>query len=440
MIIQETDTKLLDSSVEEALSLPPAANVCNNFLISAVLRYAGLTCEKAVVTPKMIKLSVTNSTSRGFSGVLRGENELVFFAPSTLSGFPTIDGYTKDERLSAYLSQFGKTAVYKKDAGGKTAVIVSFQDIQKETWQTQFAGCIGKIFDYPAVPKEFWKKIIDGDAAYVVAKFDECCASVDVRKAQITRVLTGWADRERISKIETLKNEIGTLRDTIQDLVERIQHSSQKLTDNERDLSIYESADPEQDTEWINFFLEREDVTVYSTSNGVLRYYVTGPMEFYDQRAFELSMENPKSVINRTATERVKKLLKALFSDKKGKYISSGCFKLTGWVVAPNSGTLKDNFALPHPHIYFFGCLGGNSSYLSQFAKEGDWKMQVEQTRAAVRNINWGDGAVVGRMVEYLDENYSTVRGILYKGKMVTPKEFMEHVEKETTEKGEENG
>lgn len=442
MIIREEDTKLLHPVLSGSLSLPAVPERNGNQLIGAVLRYAKMVNKDSKeLSVRFAPLASVTENTRGLSAFLDHGYPLNIITPRQFTGDPTIRGCTKDERLSVFLSQFGKTAVYKKDDRKEIVVIVSTSDCDKEKWQTQFVACLGKLFEFKSIPKDFWKKIADDDKDAVIRAFDDCCKDIDIRKEQIKSVLNGYADRERMSKIRELNVEIANHKNEISTYIERVQHFSDIVTAKERDLAIYEAAKPEEDKEWVDFFTERDDLTVYSTENGILRYYVTSSIEFYDEKALDLAFKNPKSVINTDSSKRVKELLKLLFVEKKGEYIASGTFHMQGRVVAPKSGVLKDPTAFPHPHIYFHACLGGNRGYISQFAQEGNWQMQIEQTRAAIKNINWGDGVVVRDMVRYLEEHYSDRRGVKYKGKMVTPKEFVEDVKKEAEEsKGEENG
>lgn len=63
---------------------------------------------------------------------------------------------------------------------------------------------------------------------------------------------------------------------------------------------------------------------------------------------------------------------------------------------------------MPHPHIYFYRCAGGNDQYYSKYADSGEWQLAIEQAIGATKNLNFGDSTVMGEMIEWLDNNRKT--------------------------------
>ena len=87
---------------------------------------------------------------------------------------------------------------------------------------------------------------------------------------------------------------------------------------------------------------------------------------------------------------------------------------------------LSRDDVLPHPHIYFYHCAGGNDQYYSKYADSGEWQLAIEQAIGATKNLNFGDSTVVGRMIRWLD-SHRNVRCIKLadSDKIVSVNEFL---------------
>ena len=83
-----------------------------------------------------------------------------------------------------------------------------------------------------------------------------------------------------------------------------------------------------------------------------------------------------------------------------------------------------------HPHIYFYGCGGGNDQYYSKYADSGDWELAIEQAIGAVKNLNFGDSTVVAKMIDWL-EHHNSIPCIRMSdtGELVSLKHFIEIIQ-----------
>ena len=148
--------------------------------------------------------------------------------------------------------------------------------------------------------------------------------------------------------------------------------------------------------------------------------------------------------------ENTRKGLKAIFADHKGVIRVNAVFDLQQFkLVTPRQNEAFVAEAMPNPHIYFYGCSGGNDQYYSQYAENGDWDLGIEQAISATKNLAWGDRAVCTRMINwlrnndaypciYVAEKLQPIDRVTKEMKLVTFQDFLRMIE--LTEGDEANG
>ncbi len=76
----------------------------------------------------------------------------------------------------------------------------------------------------------------------------------------------------------------------------------------------------------------------------------------------------------------------------------------------------ENNYYIGHPHIDRFGCFGNHGEAIQDWAETGDYIGAITQVTAAVLNLNFTDGTVVGELIDTLMDRdiptwYDTVTG-----------------------------
>ena len=168
---------------------------------------------------------------------------------------------------------------------------------------------------------------------------------------------------------------------------------------------------------------------------------VAETIEYFDSDAFIRLYNNPNSSIG-GASKDVKDIFHAVFADNKGVFKVEGMFQLTNLasiraISHSTSGQFGDT-RLPHPHLYHHACLGGNETYINNYLRQGNWDMAIEQTIAAVKNINFGDSTVIR---EFVEDVRHALQGsckcvLADNGKDMTLREFLAYIRENQENEG----
>ena len=146
------------------------------------------------------------------------------------------------------------------------------------------------------------------------------------------------------------------------------------------------------------------------------------------------------------APKDVKDIFHAVFAEGKGMFRVEGVFRLVNLAsIIARRGTTSGQFSethMPHPHLYHHACLGGNETYINNYLKQGNWDMAIEQTIAAVKNINFGDATVIREFVEDVQNSLDSSRRCILadNGKEMTLREFLAYVRESKENEGTTNG
>ena len=213
-----------------------------------------------------------------------------------------------------------------------------------------------------------------------------------------------------------------------------------KILDELSGINLYVEALQAQKTsnssEVYDFFAARKNIGIANVicsagSSKKLQYYVTGTLEYFDKEMFNRIYQNPSSWL--AGNPGVREILYGCFIQEKGFIQVEGVFELSNLssitaVSHVRSGRF-DKTHLPHPHICYYRCLGENSSYINEFLKSGEWGMAIDQTVAAVKNINFGDSIVCGEFVRDIANKMNICKCIIAdNGVHMTPREFLDYI------------
>lgn len=275
------------------------------------------------------------------------------------------------------------------------------------------------------------------------------CTNYDFQAARFKKVLIGWNDGYRKKQIITLKSQCEDCHANIAHYQEEIARMFNKLEQSSVNLAALEAQGDSTDDSVYKFFMSHKQISIVSTqqnSDGnVMEYCVAETIEYFDADAFVRLYNNPCSSIG-GAPKDVKDIFYAVFADNKGMFRVEGMFRLVNLssITACRSAT-SGQFSethLPHPHLYHHACLGGNANYINTYLGQGNWDMAIEQTIAAVKNINFGDGVVIGEFVTDVRNALESSRKCILadNGKAMTLREFLAYIRENNETEGTTNG
>lgn len=363
--------------------------------------------------------------------------------------------------VSQYLSQFGRTKIYLSERQKRLVAFVDRRATNIWVQALESVMCRLMPWYYPADLSEeeqkFYRSIaVDNKAVTPEEKVEifvryvnEIAEKINFRDLKLHRFLDGIADKARQSRIHSLSDTVRNAREYIRRLTRDLSVQYEALDANLLELNALENAEPESDNAMFTFFSSHKQVHLLSVYDNALRFGVDDTLEFYDEEEFARLLSNRRSFLYEF-DDAVRNGLKAIFADRKGVLRVNAVFDLLGFkLVEPRQDEAFIDEAMPNPHIYFYGCSGGNGQYYSQYANSGDWDLGIEQAISATKNLNWGDSTVCKRMIQWLCNNRThpcvyvadklqPIEKATKELRLVTFKDFLKMIE--LTEGDEANG
>lgn len=363
--------------------------------------------------------------------------------------------------VSQYLSQFGRTKIYLNETQKR---IVAFVDRRATNiWVQALESVMCRLMpwyypaDLPEEEQKFYRSIaVDNKAVSPEEKIEifvryvnGIAEKINFRELKLHKLLDGIADRARKSRISELSSSVASMRNSINRLTNDLSRQYEALDANILELNALENAVPESDNSMFTFFNTHKQVCLLDVYDNSLRFGVDDTLEFYDEEEFDRLLNNGRSFLY-GYDARMRNGLKAIFTDRKGVLRVNAVFELQQFkLVYPCEGGSFIADAMPNPHIYFYGCSGGNGQYYSQYAASGDWDLGIEQAISATKNLSWGDSTVCNRMIRWLEncgecpcvyvaENLQPIERVTKDMRLVTFREFLRMIE--STEGDEANG
>ena len=275
------------------------------------------------------------------------------------------------------------------------------------------------------------------------------CARYDFQAARFKKVLIGWNDGYRKQQISTLRSQCEEYHSMIERYQREIARAFNNLEQSNVNLAALEAQGNSSDDSVYKFFMSHKQITIFNTqqcSDGnVMDYCVTETIEYFDVDAFVRLYNNPHSTIG-GAPKDIKDIFHGVFADGKGMFRAEGAFRLVNLAsLRARRGSTSGQFSethLPHPHLYHHACLGGNETYINNYLAQGNWDMAIEQSIAAVKNINFGDGVVINEFVNDVRNAFGSSRKYIIadNGKEMTLREFLSYIRENQENEGIENG
>ena len=319
--------------------------------------------------------------------------------------------------VNQYLSQFGRTKVYLSERQKR---LVAFVDRRATNiWVQALESVMCRLIpwycpaDLPEEEQKFYRSIaVDNKTVTPEEKVEifvryvnEVAEKVNFRDLKLHKLLDGVADRARQRRISDLSAVVSNTRNSINRIMRDLSRHYESLDLNLLELNSLEAAEPESNDAMFTFFSNHKQLQLLDVYDNGLRFGVDDTLEFYDEEEFARLLDNHRSFVYEF-DDSIRKGLKAIFADRKGVLRVNAVFTLSSFkLVEPRQDESFVINSMPNPHIYFYGCSGGNGQYYSQYANSGDWDLGIEQAISATKNLSWGDSTVCRRMIEWLRNN-----------------------------------
>lgn len=370
----------------------------------------------------------------------------------TEDGWASLD--TPPYPVAPFLTAASETRVYS-NAALKITIIFVRQATDK--WIDRLCSSMFRVlpwyFEGGMTDDEtaLFKSVSKGDADTFNSIINNLCAAYDFKGSRFKKTLIGWNDGYRKKQIATLQNNIDSLHNSVTEHQQSIERCLRDIEASSTNLLALQAQGDSADDSVYKFFMSHNNIVIHRTTLGagegnVMEYAVLDTIEYYDSDAFLRVYNNAGSSIG-GANENVRKILYAVFAENKGVFKVESMFKLINLsslnVMRHSRTGIYEKTHLAHPHLVHYGCLGGNSSYISNFLQQGNWDMAIEQSIAATKNINFGDAVVISQFVSDVRRalDYNDCKCIIAdNGTEMTPAEFLAYISENNENEGATNG
>lgn len=386
--------------------------------------------------------------------------ELFILTANSSAHLPTIDenGWisldTPPYPVALFLSKFSETRIYVNVELKKTIVFVR---TATPKWVNFLCSSMFRVLPwyYEQQPDNeetaFFRAINKNDAETFNGIIDRTCEKYNFKELLLKKYLIGWCNGYREKRIVELKQRY----ESVQSDIQKYEHVLADYLNQLRNIcyninTIEAQEEDESDDTFYKFFLSHKQLEIYSIDKNasvgnIIKYCVTDTIEYFDKDEFIRVYNNRSSSIG-TASEEVREILFNVFGTNRGAFRVEAIFKLVNLSSCEPVFGLRtgkyDNTHLAHPHLVYHACLGGNGSYIRQYMQSGDWDMAIEQTIAAVKNINFGDSVVIRKFVSDVQTALDLSRRCIIadNGKDMTPSEFLEYIRINNRNEDTKNG
>lgn len=438
------------------------SRLCDNTVLEATLRYIAIKTGGDIEKVKMINALCTQvgCSDRGnkYAEAQYDDTELLILTPYRGNDLLTIDaeGWVSLDSppypvASLLTARSSETRIYINTAKKRAVVFVK---TTTEKWCETFASCLLRVMpwrfdDNDEEQIKLAKAINKQDTDTFVSIINSCVKDFNFKDTMVKRHLLGWTSGHKDTQLKNLRAQMDKLMGDIRSYEETIASFLDQYQNINLNYQALLTVGNDKD-EFYNFFVNHKQLElfkVYSSGNGkVLEYAVTETIEYFDEDIFKMHYNNPNSPFGtNNCNSDLREICYALFVEHKGVLRAEAIFKLTNLssllVVSHATTGNHGDTHLPHPHLVNHGCLGGNGTYINKYMAEGSWDLAIEQSIAAVKNINMGDTAVTTSMVRDLGRRMDICKCIIAdNGREMTPNEFLVYIRSNKNNEGAANG
>ena len=250
---------------------------------------------------------------------------------------------------------------------------------------------------------------------------------------QIYHAITNTPELAKTRTVNAINNVFKDMKNSRIDSIKgNIENINYRLNELQNDYSNYMSnkrnllkeldrikASPNIATDdIINYILKTKYIKKVSTATngrGIALYY-EAPMLYYDDDVIQH--------IRNSYEEEVQFIFDAFLERRYQLYTRCEVifypedFRVNNMTIGNRN---ENNQYIGHPHIDRFGCFGNHGEAIQDWAETGDYIGAITQVTAAVLNLNFTDGTVVGELIDTLIDRaddlptwYDTETGTLF--------------------------
>lgn len=490
--------KILSGSADDVFGIAKHLYACNDDILEATLRYIVLshgedndlskiknqTIRAAYMLEDMSKVDAGYLAQAGN----KQDNPydiLILVTSDEFANIPAIDDQwesldTKDFPLDAFLSKIGnrdkhpvKTFIHKQS---QNVIVLLKDECVNQKWLRTFTSALFRVCKnyYPTIESYqgdrnlFWAianldnsgtvkhpKTGESVQAKIAAReifvdtMDSVCEGLDFDDYVFSSKLLNWGANSYEKQIKDFEAKYNSTLNTIQSYEATLADLYAELQINTVSLQALRTTKPGADDSLIKFFKSHKELSICKVKQvpkgQSVDYMISSTLDYYDADELKRIFDRENSYIHSREDAQGdfgRKMLKALFLDEKAKLRTQCTFTLTNYEgLEPYTYEVQPPYAathFPHPHLVYYGCLGGNREYIIKFLKDGNWDLAIEQTIAASQNINFGDSTVVTRFMNELYNKKDECRCIIIPdGRELTPQEFSNWLDRKESEEKE---
>lgn len=253
---------------------------------------------------------------------------------------------------------------------------------------------------------------LDNDISEIVAGIHK---NVNIGKAN--RIYHAMVNTPELTKERTINAINNVFKDMkngrIDNIKGNIENINYRLNELQNDYSNYlsnkrnllEELDrlkntPDMETDDITNYIMKtkyiKKVSKSSNGRGLVLYY-EAPMLYYDDDVIQH--------IRHSYDEEVQFIFDAFLERRYQLYTRCEIifypedFRVNNMTIGSRN---ENNQYIGHPHIDRFGCFGNHGEAIQDWAETGDYIGAITQVTAAVLNLNFTDGTVVGELIDTL--------------------------------------
>lgn len=294
------------------------------------------------------------------------------------------------------------------------------------------------VFDKPTDEEKEFFKLLSNLATDKVAKImDDYYDSIDIRQLLFSKTLNGFENCVRDEQIRKMENEMSSLLEDIKAYEQSLNQVSIRRTNVAFSLKQLRLAARDESNAMASFMISHANIdNVRKMDRQKLYYSIIESIDFFDEEEFKTFYESPNSYFYKE--KQFAQELYEIFINHRGKFIVKSEFCLDSLSslspIRKDSANSDSEFddLLPHPHLCWYGCLGGNAAQINQALQDGNWDLAIDQSIGATKNVNFSDSTVMSRLLSYLRETRSSSKYILAdNGVRMTLDEFSKYLKEE---------
>ncbi len=359
---------------------------------------------------------------------------------------------SKPYPVNQYLGTAEETKVYVNNELKKSIIFVRKITLR---WVRLLCSTLFRVFPwfYPTNPEgeelQIYKSFgavhrssskVDFDL--IASIINDACQGIDFANLATIKLLTDYNKTYIKNRIKNLEGNEESLISDVREYEERIDGCLQTLDKIRQELYCWKSAPESKANEIVNFFQSRRHLRineVTASGSGAIDFGIVETLEYYDENIIDNVLENASYFEDFPFAQKV---CDYIFRRHKGVFVVESKFTLKGLSaltpVRCERHCINDPEAMPHPHLCYYGCLGGNKAYIDNYLMSGDWQSAIDQAVAATKNINFSDTTVMGRFIEDIEDfAFSRKCILLDDGRRMTPDEFVNYIERSQDEENE---